>query len=420
MTRRPLFWIVLTALLAAGAGVGGRGWLLARRAGPLHLAASVRDSLGPVGPCTLKPRMERPDCYRAALSVLVREQGTAGAMAALKRVGLADGDIEREGHVYAHGIGIEGYQARQSVAGTFDGCPIDYSSGCRHGVIQAYLESQATVDSVTLNGLCSPWRGRPEASWDFFQCTHGTGHGLDMMYGGDLPRALDSCDLLRDFVDRDACYGGAFMENIMEEIQPHHPASELAASHEHMHHGNGPAWKRLDPADPLYPCSKMAERFWRPCYEIQTSAILNFNKWNIPETAKSCDAAPAGMIATCYKSLGRDITSRTLRDPDRTRKLCDQAGAHWRPWCYFGAVKSLIDWNADPGAGMTFCRKLGDRRGWVFCYRGVGEQIIALGKPDPERNRLCAVAGRPEGVEACRYGAALPGSKLPRDDSTGE
>ncbi len=92
--------------------------------------------------------------------------------------------------------------------------------------------------------------------------------------------------------------------------------------------------------------------------------------------------------------------------------MCDRTGERYRPWCYFGAVKSLVDWDANPGAGLAFCELLGETPGWVFCYRGVGEEIIALGKPNAERETLCGAALKPEGVEACRYGAALPGSKL--------
>jgi len=83
------------------------------------------------------------------------------------------------------------------------------------------------------------------------------GHGLTMLYAHDLPRALTDCDMLSDGWDRESCYGGAFMESVINATAPHHPATMLAA-HSH-HHMAATTFKALDPADPLYPCSIMAD-----------------------------------------------------------------------------------------------------------------------------------------------------------------
>src|SRR3989442_12919190 len=79
------------------------------------------------------------------------------------------------------------------------------------------------------------------------------GHGLTMFRGHDLPQALTDCDLLSDGWDRESCYGGAFMENVINVTSPHHPATELAA-HRHHHMAMSP-FKAIDPAAPPYPCS---------------------------------------------------------------------------------------------------------------------------------------------------------------------
>lgn len=400
-------------LFAAGAA----GAYYAVRFGPLRLNPAARVALGEAGPCTSEQRSRRSDCYREAFTGIVRTQGVGAAIAALQTVARLDRDAGNEGHVYAHGIGIEGYRHLRNVPAAFGPCPVEFASGCGHGVIQAYLESQSAMDSVTINGLCAPYRKAGEPQWQLFQCVHGMGHGLDMMYRGDLPRALGTCDLLGDGWDRSSCYGGAFMENIMEEIAPHHPASELAATHEHDHMNTGQtAFKRLDRAQPLYPCSIMAPKYLQPCYEIQTAAILHFNKGSIRKAAQSCDTAPDDMRPICYRSLGRDITAKARRDPGKTRRYCDQGAEAYRKWCYFGAVKALIDWGARAEPGMVFCGVLGSARGSLLCYQAVGEQIRALVGPEAKRATLCAGAPRKEGVEACRYGAGIPGSILPKEE----
>jgi len=415
MTRIPSPALVAATILLCGAGIAGGFVSVAR--GPLRLNRATLAELGPVAPCTRESRSRRGECYRTALTRIVQEQGVAAAIAALQTVAGLDRDANRDGHVYAHGIGIEGYRHLRNVPAAFDHCPVEFASGCGHGVIQAYLESQSAMDSVTINRLCAPYRRPDKPQWQLFQCVHGMGHGLDMMYGGDLPRALGTCDLLGEAWDRVSCYGGAFMENIMEVVAPHHPATELAMSHEHDHMNMGHSdFKRLDPAQPLYPCSIMARKYLLPCYQIQTSAILHFNHGSIARTAGACDTAPEDMRPVCYLSLGRDITSKAGRNPEKTRDYCDQGGADYRKWCYFGAVKALIDWGARAEPGIAFCRVLGNARGSVLCYRGVGEQIRALIGPPTERAALCATASTKPGVEACRFGAAIPGSTPPKED----
>ncbi len=403
------------ALLFLAAGTAGA--YLAHRYGPLRLDQAALAQLGAAAPCARESRSLRGDCYRRAFTETVRAKGVAAAIATLQAVARRDRDASREGHVYAHGIGIEGYLHLRNVPAAFDHCPVEFASGCGHGVVQAYLESQSAMDSVTINGLCAPYRQPGEPQWQLFQCVHGMGHGLNMMYRGDLPRALGTCDLLGEGWDRASCYGGAFMENIMGGIAPHHPASELAASHEHDNMSMGPAaFKRLDPADPLYPCSIMAQKYLPPCYEIQTAAILHFNRGSISKAADVCDTAPEDMQPICYRSLGRDITSKAGRNPDETRRYCDQSGEKYRKWCYFGAAKALVDWGARSEPGMTFCGVLGDAQGSLLCYQAVGEQIRALVGPDSARATLCATAARKDGVQACRFGAGIPGSTLPKDE----
>ena len=157
----------------------------------------------------------------------------------------------------------------------------------------------------------------------------------------------------------------------------------------------------------------MAQKYLTRCYEIQTAAILHFNHGDIAGAAKTCDGAPLDMRSTCYVSLGRDITSHALRDPDRSIAFCNLGTDSYRPWCYWGAVKALIDWSAASASGMDFCRRLGQVAGWLKCYEAVGEQIGALVAPQPEREKQCGQAGRPEAILACHYGARIPGGVAP-------
>src|SRR5439155_16625876 len=119
-----------------------------------------------------------------------------------------------------------------------------------------------------LEALCAVYRGTSGSRWLLFQCLHGAGHGLDMHFGHALGPALAACAGLSDSWERESCFGGAFMENLMHAIEPQHPASRLAAAH-HIEAGE----RAIDPLDPLYPCSVVASTYRKSCYLLQTSAI---------------------------------------------------------------------------------------------------------------------------------------------------
>ena len=106
-------------------------------------------------------------------------------MQLLDEAAARDADLRRDGHIYAHGIGIAAYTTADEVGRTFALCTPAFQSGCYHGVIQAYfLDAERAgqgVDSTRLNTLCSAYRGETGNHWLWFQCAHGVGHGLVMI-----------------------------------------------------------------------------------------------------------------------------------------------------------------------------------------------------------------------------------------------
>jgi hypothetical protein len=347
----------------------------------------------------------RRSCYSQLLSDHLTRHGVADAVAVLDGIAAADPDVAEHAHEYAHGLGIEAYSKALDIVSTFEACGDGFSSGCRHGVIQAYFESRERVTQPEVEALCQPFRSASASRWVLFQCVHGMGHGLTMFRAHDLPQALSDCDLLSDGWDRESCYGGAFMENVINVTSPHHPATELAA-HGH-HHMAMSSFKAIDPADPLYPCSIVAERYLHACYQMQTSVMLYENHGDIPAAAKSCERAPAAQRPVCFQSLGRDITSYANRDPQQTADLCAKARDAYRASCYFGAVKALVDWTATTNAAFTFCGIVLREPGAPTCYRALGEEIATLLTAAPEKEEQCTRAQAPEAVEACRLGAGL-------------
>lgn len=437
-TMRVLAWTAGAAMLA-GCASGGAGGATEVEPEPLPDAAiaAAAEASDPAAAlletCASASRERAMDCYQTGLVGLLERDGVAEAMATAERMGELDTEFRRDGHVYAHAIGLAAYTDAEDVGRVFASCTESYQSGCFHGVIQSYFSDVAgggSVESGTVNALCADQRGGAGSSWLLFQCAHGIGHGVTMVSGGDLRDGLAACDLLDSAWEQSACYGGAFMENVVQATMPHHsvgrpemPAEsqevaageagmEEHAGHAGMSHGGGMEmggdddFAPLDPDDPLYPCTVLDDRYLPSCYLMQTSAILYFNGGDLEATADACRSAPGPYRTVCFQSLGRDVSARTVQDHTQALAECEAAG-EFRDECHVGYVKNVIDVTADPADGVEFCRVVPDEEGRTRCYRAVGEQVRVLADDLTARVRLCTAAGA-EYAAVCRAAAGVP------------
>jgi hypothetical protein len=365
---------------------------------------------------------ERQTCYEAYFVDLAERGGVRVALGALAALAADDRSVESEGHVYTHVIGIRSWKPGESMSDAFRACTGLFQSGCYHGVIQSYLTAEAGVDSAKVAWLCDLVEGTNTDRWLRFQCVHGLGHGLEMIWNWDLPRALQGCDWLVSDWDRESCYGGAFMENAVA-AQPHHAPAELLAQGaaaasadgrgDHGGHGGhtldpGAAeFKKRDSSDVLYPCTIMEDRYLVSCYMLQGGVALRMLDLDYDAATRACDRVPEHVRQYCYLSIGTSASGLTVQDARKTARLCEHGDPGYRPWCIIGAVKNFIDVTADPQDGLDFCPHvpLGPSR--RQCYVAVGEQLsILYGADNVARERWCAKA--PQGdAEDCRYGAGL-------------
>ena len=445
-----------TALLAAACVPGG----VSTGPGPAEaettLDASQWNEQSPAGEIAAWARQGcrrvaggRDACIERTLVSLIDRAGIAKSMEVLDTLTLQDDGIRANAHPLAHGLGIAAYRSPETLAATFAACPVSQMSGCPHGVIQGYfldLSRQGRgIGTAELDGLCSPHKGQ---QFIYFQCAHGMGHGLMAVHENHLPMALEGCDLATDDFIRISCYGGAFMENIVNATNPHHSAGghaatqagadghgahgQQAAADEHADHGGqaqaghdahgGHAaaggqqamvhgeWKALDRNDWLYPCNAVAVKYQDACYSMQTSVAMFFNYGDVASTAGVCERAPETFVATCFMSLGRDITAFASQEHQRTIDMClrsgEAAAGRGKLWCMLGAVQTLMNQSADPQVGIAFCRLLNGAEMKGNCYRVVGEMVSSLVPSEDARGESCRTA-ESEFVAACRRGAGI-------------
>jgi hypothetical protein len=383
-------------------------------------------------------RADKGQCVEKALISTIQPAGVDRTMAALLIVADKDGDIGRDGHVYAHGIGIAAYTSPETVSDAFGRCTTDFQSGCYHGVIQGYFADDAGgngggVTAEKLNALCAPYRFA-DKRWLDFQCAHGAGHGLMAVNAHHLLKALDACDLLTDQFEKQGCWGGAFMENVVNATNPHHTAVTQTGAHEHggghhgeagkaeaghgehaaaghdEHAGHGRAaaaepFRALDKDEPLYPCNVVKAHHQKQCYLMQTSAILFHSNGDFADASRQCQRAPEDMRQTCFQSLGRDANSWARGSHARAVRYCGTAPEEAQAFCIVGVVKNIVDVTAVAADGFEFCKQVPGHTK-PACYRAVGQQIALLRHTPAARERECAAAESGYLTE-CRFGAGL-------------
>jgi len=368
----------------------------------------------------------RQTCYEDYFLDLSADGRVALALGALETLGNANHAIAADGHAFTHVIGIRAWRPGMPVADVFTSCTSLYQSGCYHGVIQSYLTAPGVVDSARVVGLCDAIAPAGTDSWLRFQCLHGLGHGLEMAWNWDLPRALGGCDWLHGSWDQESCYGGAIMENAVASAPGGHHTAVRALEQTGDDHGMAmgpddhgamsampPPFRMRDSTDVLYPCTILDARYQRACYLGQGGILLSMLDYDFAKAATACDRAPAAVRDVCYTSLGTNASGVTVMDTKGSIDRCAPGDPAWRQWCFVGVVKNFIDVTADPASGIAFCREVPEGIDRTACWRAVGEQLSVLHTTDT-LPRATACATTAAGEIPCRLGAGL----APRSSSS--
>lgn len=354
-------------------------------------------------------------CYAAEIEAALKRGGAPAALALLDGLAARDPSVRRDGHMYAHHLGMAAVKSLDEVGPVFASCSPGWQSGCYHGVIQGYFilleRSGREVTTATLDALCGAHRAAGR-SFLLFQCTHGLGHGLDILHRRDLRGALGACNLLSRADEREMCWAGAFMENVIAATDPHNSLAAEAARTRHAaaeghggpggHGGHGggagaapsapPAARLLDPADLHYPCSALDPKYHKACYTIQTSAMLHLSGRDFPRVVQECGRAPETARQACFISLGRDVSTVAAGNIAEAVRLCGFAGESFRPTCHVGVVQSLVNINADPADGIPYCRAVAEAASKRACYAAVGLQSQTVPDGAAKRERACRTA----------------------------
>jgi mono/diheme cytochrome c family protein len=329
-------------------------------------------------------------CYEQAFGNLAYRRGARVALQDFVQAIGRIPEVKEDCHLISHAIGAGAYVRYRDPGRAFiaaGSLAMTCSSGYYHGVLQRALHGvEASQIARVARTVCAS----PAATSTPFvhsQCVHGLGHGLLIYTAYDLPRALRTCDGLPIRSDQQTCTGGVFMENFTTSLGIRSP------------------WIRR--GDPIFPCDAVAEKDKLYCYLILTAHLLDVTHGSWPKTIAWCRRAEPGWIATCFESLGRDISGRTLQAPRAVLRLCALAGDE-QGHCLYGAVRDVTAMDAGAGRAMRLCRLVpGELK--PTCYRGIGAVLGTLWRTAGARRAGCRAALPERWWRSCYRGAnALP------------
>jgi len=287
---------------------------------------------------------------------------------------------EESCHNAAHEVGNFAYDLYGADA--FGFCGSECQSGCYHGVMEEYFLQNGMQDiGEQAKELC----GKSLNAFFQHQCIHGIGHGLMALMGYRLPEALIVCDQLNALKERESCYTGVFMENIV---------AGLAETDRHASYYTS--------KDPLFPCNAVAEQYRWSCWFLQTSRIRELIGDDFLRIADICSGLSKMHQEPCFQSLGRDVGSVYRDNPEKAALVCaGMPGSDAQSWCTsYAALGGFWD-ESGTAYALTVCAKAVEAAKAV-CYLAIGEQAGYLFDTRKEHRAFCAAAEQPYQKECLR------------------
>jgi hypothetical protein len=284
------------------------------------------------------------ECLDNLFQAALRTHTTAEALQLIQRLEAEDTDLRRQCHPVVHSIGRETFRLKGNIHDSFAACDQTCHSGCYHGSVERFLRGDDIYAQTDKHPSQSELKQKAAAACDpntplrlHYQCLHGLGHALMFFSRYQLDSSLEACDALGDDWSRNSCYGGVFMENISNG------ANE---------------GKNFSAIDYHYPCNRVAERYRRECYSMQTSRMTEMGL--TPERMlEECAKAGAHRLP-CTQSIGRDLSHQArLGEAQSVAQKCEVAQDDNRLACIRGVVYALIDSTWDGRYAMPFCAIFG-------------------------------------------------------------
>jgi hypothetical protein len=285
-------------------------------------------------------------CYKKQLSSITKKQSPEAAMALVKKEYETSSYIKSQCHQLTHIIGRAALDKYKTIADTYAHGDQFCWSGYYHGAMEEVaLKNGYDYIVKNANSICKPIAAKGEYSFYHYNCVHGLGHGLMFVKDGDLFASLSSCDPISNSWERTSCYGGVFMQNIMNEQTPDSDVK------------TGSKYLKAD--QPMYPCTAVDYKYKDQCYLMQTSYALQTVSYDFSKVFGMCGQVDPDFKDTCYTSLGRDASGNSISNVDTTREKCllgqtEEA----QKYCIHGAAMDFVSYFHSDQQANNLCKSM--------------------------------------------------------------
>jgi hypothetical protein len=348
---RAALLALCTLLIGAGLGYGaanlGGTHHDARAVGTaaVRSTASAAESGGMAALAACKSD-ETFGCYQRGFRAIVDAQNPGVALDDLDVLYKSDAYVRRTCHPLAHAIGHLAYAKYKSVTVAEQYARETCWSGYHHGLMESYISQfDDTQLRAKMNGICKQDPSHPY-SLAYYNCWHGLGHGLTIRFTQDIFHALRFCNVITHSWERQSCYSGVFMQNIVANGSGMHRAVDLK------------------PSDPIYPCDAVSEQEKPSCYLL-------------PVAFRICNRVETRYVGTCYRSMGRDISGAALLDPGKVVSQCAMGASAHRAECIAGAAANAVFDRHARGKADALCR-LAEPADRAACRKATNDAVATL------------------------------------------
>ena len=284
-------------------------------------------------------------CYTKEINSVTQKYNPETATALLKKQYSQVSYVKGDCHQLMHVVGRAAYAKYGNLADAFAHGDQFCWSGFYHGIMEE-LSREKGYNYIFAHAstLCSQVAKKyGQYAFNTYNCVHGLGHGFMELEDENLFDALKSCDAFKNSWDAQSCYGGVFMQNVMNVQGPE--GEDLAT------------YKYLKADDPMYPCDAVANQYKGSCYLMQTSFALQVDNYDFNKVFAQCaDVQPQPLTNICYQSLGRDASGQSISDVTKTKDTCMLGpDLEAQENCFTGAVKDFVSYFHSDKKGYELC-----------------------------------------------------------------
>lgn len=289
------------------------------------------------------------DLAASSLALTARLDGLAAAINQLEKLAERSEVVRANGHPLAHTLGQYAATMAGNDPSVFSQCTEIFSSGCYHGVVEAYFQTQKKLTPTVVTAFCSDLIG---ASLVLLrECAHGVGHGLTGLLAHNIFAALPFCEAFADNELWRECTDGVFMENVVHSVNTMTGMSTPGLASEHVHSpGHKAYFKR---SDPLYPCDAVAADLQPSCFHYQNVLLTAYFGSDVSSVFAACDLAPPDAIGECYRGYGKNLSATGRLD--WATDQCQVGRTEFAGSCVAGVVEQVSDVSLDVTPAVAYC-----------------------------------------------------------------